>query len=175
MLKNVASRSSDAQYLEVLIVKSGEQWLAIRTKRLVRLMAFSSEQLTPPEETLKVGSPALVGSFSPISLPIFDLAVLLNLTEATKNLEGANAQVIIMEQGGLSVGFLVQAAQEIERASLKDLHLLPPLIKQSLLKPAVWAVWQRSAEEMLLLIDPTAALNELEWQLLARSSPVESR
>ena len=150
--------------IEVLLVQIGNQWLGIRTKRLVRLAPFSLTRLSPVPEELSTLLPALLGVVSQAdNMPVIDLMTLLDLSlEARPSSE----QMMIIEYEGLAVAFVVQVAQEIERINLKDIKLLPRLVEQSLLKPVVWAIWQRSAEEPIPLIEPTEALSLSDWNFL---------
>lgn len=158
------SLEASSTSIEVLLVQIGDQWLGVRTKRLLRLAPFSLNRLSPIPEELSSLLPALLGVVSQAdNMPVIDLVRLLELPLETRP---SSEQMMIIEYEGLAVGFVVQVAQEIERVNLKDIRLLPRLVEQSLVKPVVWAIWQRSAEEPIPLIEPTEALSLSEWNFL---------
>ena len=158
--------------LEVLLIKLDAQLFALRARQIIRLQQFKADQLLP---STNIQLPYLHGllGWRGTYLPLLDLATLLELTPGSLD---DSQQVLVLEQVGQPVGLLVQAAQQIERFNLADLHLLPPLIEQNLLKPAVWALWKRSPTELIPLFDPGALLSQTEWQAVSQlrsSGPIQ--
>ncbi len=153
--------------LEVLLVEVGKTAIAIRASRVGRLRQYNPDQLLKPEELGQVGFPGFLGFMGAVGLPLIDLATLLELESS---LADKTFQVLTIEQNNLMLGFVVGATQEIERVSLKDIQLLPPLIEEMRLKPAVWGLWQQSQDKLIPLVEPTAALSAADLQFLIETS-----
>jgi len=149
--------------MEVLVVQTGGLWLAIRAVRVGRLRRYNPSDLVTSETTIIPGFLGFIGS---LQVPLLSLATLLNLESAPL---GSEAQVLIIDRPDFSVGFVVEVAQEIERAELPTLRLLPPLIERMSLKPAVWGLWQRTPDIIIPLLEPLNVLSEAEWQLLTET------
>jgi chemotaxis signal transduction protein len=154
--------------MEVLVVQTGGMWLAVRASRVGRLRRYNPADLIKSEMAPVPGFMGFIGS---LGLPLLNLATLLQLED---NNLGSEAQVLVVDQLGFTAGFVVEVAQEIERAELQALRLLPPLIEQLSLRPAVWALWQRTPDAIIPLLEPLNVLNEAEWQLLVKAQNSDS-
>ena len=170
--EKTADRRPNLTSLEVLVVQTGGIWLAVRATRVGRLRRYNPSDVIPSETT---SIPAFLGIIGSLGLPLLNLATLLDLESESL---GQEAQVLVMEHDGLAAGFVVEVAQEIERAELQTLRLLPPLIEELRLKPAIWALWQRTPETLIPLVEPLSILTEAEWQLVMgttnSSNPIQT-
>ncbi len=148
--------------LELLVIQSGESKLAIRAAAINRLRRFKLAEIQPLDNQTIPGG---LGHIPSQNLPVLHLAGLLGL-DNSQPLDEATCQIIVTEFQGQDVGFVVEQAHEMERAELQDIHLLPAVIEQLLYKPAVWALWQPSPENIVPLVDLSLTLNSSEWQQL---------
>jgi chemotaxis signal transduction protein len=153
--KNTASRS---EVLELVLVETGQTFLAVRASGIKRLQRISRGELQKPEQEVH---PALWGYLPPTDLPVFDLAQLLELGSIAP---GKEYQILIIERDGYRAGFIVGQAQEVLRAGLDELDVLPALVERSRLRPAVWALWRRTKQDLTILVEPTDCLTAEEWQ-----------
>lgn len=173
---NTEPKTSSARVstFEVLVFCVGETWLAIRANRIQRLMAYTPAAIkpgTPDDPTFE--APALLGYFEPAGLaekkegfsptlsgkvasfPVLALDKLLELSAPVS--EDAYKQIICLEHNGGTVGLAIESALEIERANVTDIRVLPAWVENSRTKPVVWALWQRSHDELLPLVEPLEA------------------
>lgn len=164
----VTDRRSAPTTLEVLVIQTGGMWLAVRAARVGRLRRYNPADLIKSE---LAPVPGFIGFIGSLGLPLLNLATLLQLEDGAL---GSEAQVLIVDQPGFTAGFVVEIAQEIERAELQTLRLLPPLIEQLSLRPAIWALWQRTPDTIIPLLEPLNVLNEAEWQLLIKAQNSDS-
>jgi chemotaxis signal transduction protein len=159
---------------EVLVFCVGETWLVIRAHRIQRLMAYTTAAIKPgaPDEPIFAG---LLGYFEPSGLPekkesfsptlsgklarfpVLALDKILELPAPVA--EDAYKQIICMEYNGGTIGFAIESALEIERANVADVRVLPSWVENSRTKPVVWALWQRSPDELLPLVEPLEAVS----------------
>ncbi len=165
---NLKSTQDDS--LELLLVQVGEDWVGVRVRQVLHLSRFEPTQLVPAQAHETLAVPPLLGWFGLEKRPVLDFGALLHDTPASP--APLTGQIMLVENERMILGFLIQAAQEIERAKVADLYLLPALIEQMLLRPAVWALWQRRPDELVPLVAPDAAFDPAHRQaLLALSRP----
>jgi chemotaxis signal transduction protein len=171
--------SARASTFEVLVFCVGETWLAVRANRIQRLMAYTNEAIKPPTAH-DPAFPALLGFFEPSSIldkkegdltspqsgkflvslerfPVLALNTLLELSAPVG--ETSYKQIICFEHNGGTVGFAIETALEIERANVTDVRVLPAWVEKSRHKPVVWALWQRTDDDLLPLVDPLEAIS----------------
>lgn len=173
------ANSAKLETFEILVVCVSEILLAIRANRIQRLIAYLPGAIQPPaaeEPTF----PGLLGYFDPSAMPaktdggsrlarhrvladstqrfpVLALSGLLELPVPANT--DAYKQIICIEQNGTTVGFAIEAASEIERANIADVRLLPKWVEESRIKPVVWALWQRTPDDLLPLVEPLEAVN----------------
>lgn len=145
--------------LELVLIEVGVTRLAVRAASIKRLQRMNLLELESPGPE---AHPALRGFVYSNSLPVFDLAQLLGFESATLNYK-KDEQILIIERGERRAGFVVEQAQEVIRAALSELDTLPLLVQESLLRPAAWALWRKSKEEIIILVEPTECFSDTEW------------
>jgi chemotaxis signal transduction protein len=152
----VDQKSGEVNKLELLLIKIGEEFFAIRALQVLRL--FRASTLQPPTQTEP--HPALVGFIEGAALPVFDLGKLLNLElQAPTNTD----QVLIIEHKMRVIGLRVSTVNEIIRASDTELAPLPSIIEANRERPIAWALLF-SHDKTVVLIEPYELLTEREWQ-----------
>lgn len=151
---------------EALVVKTNGAWFGVRAKSVFKLLAYQPEQIRVIEQPIVNEFPALLGFLESVGLVVLDLGRLLELPQPDEAAEPLQ-QILVVKNDSFPVGLAIQSALEIERTSVSDIRLLPPLIETARLKPVVWAFWQRQNEELLPMIDPLEAVPPEKWQWLA--------
>lgn len=147
-------------------MKTNGAWFGVRAKSVFKLLAYQPEQIRPIDQAMVNEFPALLGFLESIGLVVLDLGQLLELPQPDEAAESLQ-QILVIKNDDFLVGLAIQSALEIERTSVSDIRLLPPLIETSRLKPVVWAFWQRQNEELLPMVDPLKAIAPERWQWLA--------
>ncbi len=146
--------------LELVLIRLGEHYFGIRAAAVQRLEKLSLALLLRPEFE---SHPALCGFLRVNQLPVFDLARLLGLESRVMP-----EQLLQMESGGRRAGFMVEQAAEVVRVGLDELALIPAIIEQHRLRPAAWALWRKSEQEIIVLIEPIESLSAEEWQQISK-------
>lgn len=145
--------------LEVVLIELGNTRLAVRAaniKRLQRLNLFELEAPGPQAH------PALRGYIYSNNMPIFDLAQLFELEDAPPRYKKED-QILIINYRGRAAGFVVEQAQEVIRVGLNEVDPLPAIVEESRSRPAAWALWRKSQEELIILVEPTECFSADEW------------
>ncbi len=156
-----SERAAPRTYLEILVIRVAGQWFGLRSDRQIHLLHFEASQLRQPDGPALAQISGLLGELGEKRLPVLDLAYLLELpTDSLAN------QLVQLTLNGQTFGFAIEQAQEIQRVALAELHQLPPLIKHLHTRAAVWAVWQRSAEDLIPLLDFNFVLDNITRQAL---------
>ncbi len=155
-----SERAAPRTYLEILVIRVAGQWFGLRSDRQIHLLHFEASQLRQPDGNLAQIS-GLLGELGENRLPVLDLAYLLELPT-----HSPAKQLVQLTLNGQTFGFAIEQAQEIQRVALAELHQLPPLIKHLHTRAAVWAVWQRSAEDLIPLLDFNFVFDNITRQTL---------
>jgi chemotaxis signal transduction protein len=149
-------------YLEILVVRLAGQWFGVRSDQNLRLLHFVESRLSPASNPALTGLAGFLGELDRGQLPCFDLAALLELP--TGLARAPLKQLIRLTLNGRNLGFAIEEAQEIQRVALTDLKQIPPVIKILRSRPAAWAVWLRSPEQLIPLLDFSAVLDNSAWK-----------
>jgi hypothetical protein len=157
-------RDISPTYLEVLIIRVAGQWFGLRSDRQIRLLQIGTSPLNKPADPALAQLAGLLGELGTTGLPVFDLAYLLKLPSDPA--ASPSGQLVQLTLNGHAFGFAIEQAQEIQRIPLTQIHQLPPLIKNLQIRPAVWAVWQRSQSELIPLLDFFFVLDKAAKQAL---------
>jgi chemotaxis signal transduction protein len=157
-----SERAAPKNYLEILIIRVAGQWFGVRNDQPLRLLNFQARQLNKPAEPALAGLSGLLGELGISCLPVFDLAHLLELPDSPAASQAG--QLVQLNLNGQALGFAIEQAQEFQRAPMSELRQLPPMLKQLRARPAIWAVWQRSAEELIPLLDFNFVLDKTARQ-----------
>lgn len=147
-----------AETLELVLLETGNTSLAVRATSVKRLQRIGSADLRLAGRGIHS---ALCGYLYTASLPVFDMADLLGLGHTPPANE---YQLLVTEYGNRRAGFVVEQAQEVLRAGFNELDVLPPVVARARLRPAAWALWRKSPEELIVLIEPTECFTAEEWQ-----------
>lgn len=157
------SKTANTQLtLEILVFRVAGQWFGLRGDRQLHLRNFDYRKLQPPSDPALAQLARFLGELD--GLPVFDLAQLLKIDIEPKT--NPAGQLMWLNLGGMNCGFVIDEAQAIQRVPLNELKLLPLVIRQLNLIPAVWAVWQRAKDDLIPLLDFNFVLDQTARQTL---------
>jgi chemotaxis signal transduction protein len=144
--------------LELVLIKLNDTDFGVRASSVKRLQRLNPSELESPDPD---AHPALRGYVYNSKLPILDLRRLLEPGNEPTSLN-KEEQIIIVEYDNRRAGFIVDQAQEVMRAGLAELDVLPLIVERSRLRPAAWALW-RKKDEIIILVEPTECFSADEW------------